>query len=40
MWYFVVWWMGANVLDRPSVSIFCPEFQGSRFLSGGVTGKI
>ena len=40
MWYFVVWWMGANFFDKLSVAIFCPECQGSRFLSGGVNGKI
>jgi len=40
MWYFVVWWMGANVFDKHSFSIFCPECQGSGFLLGGITGKI
>jgi len=40
MWNFVVWWVGANVFDKPSVSIFCHDCQGSRFLSGVVTVKI
>ena len=40
MWYFVVWWMGANVFEKPVVSIFCPGCQGSRFPCRGVTCKI